>query len=99
MLDASCADSEGELESLRRELRLHDVDLTDKPYVVALNKVDLLPESEVKALKREAKFFPISAVTGYGLKDLVGCMVGLLDELNADDVDGEGDDDEEGKKP
>jgi len=99
MLDASCADFGGELESLRRELRLYDVDLTDKPYVVALNKVDLLPESEVRALKREAKFFPVSAVTGYGLKDLVGRMVGLLDELNADDVDGEGDDDEEGKKP
>ncbi len=99
MLDASCEDYAGELESLRRELRLYDVDLADKPYVVALNKVDLLPESEVRKLKRKQEFLPVSAVTGYGLKALVGRMAGLLDELNADDVDGEGDDDEEGKKP
>jgi len=90
MLDASGQDYSGELESLRRELRLYDVDLADKPYVVALNKVDLLPESEVRAIKRKAEFLPVSAVTGYGLDELVGRMMGLL---------GEGDDDEEGKKP
>jgi len=99
MLDASCGDYAEELESLRRELRLYDVDLADKPYVVALNKVDLLSESEVRKLKRKAEFLPISAVTGYGLKDLVGRMAGLLEELNEDGVDWEGDDDEEGKKP
>jgi GTP-binding protein len=90
MLDASSPDYDEEIESLRRELRLYDVDLADKPYVVALNKVDLLPESELRKIKREAKFYPVSAVTGYGLKGLVGRMVGLLEE---------GDDDGEGNKP
>lgn len=99
MLDASSKDHAEELESLRRELRLYDVDLADKPFVVALNKTDLLSDSEVRKLKREPEFLPISAVTGYGLKDLVGRMAGLLEELAEDDLGGEGDDDEEGKKP
>jgi len=99
MLDASGGDYAAELESLRRELSLYDVDLADKPYLVALNKIDLMSESEAGKLKRNAEFLPISAVTGYGLKDLVGRMAGLLEELNEDGVDREGDDDEEGKKP
>jgi GTP-binding protein len=99
MLDASGGDHTAELESLRRELELYDLNLADKPFIVALNKTDLISESEVKKLKREPGFIPISAVTGYGLKDLTGRMVGLLDDLAEDDADREVDEDEEGKTP
>jgi GTP-binding protein len=98
MLDASSPDHAEELESLRRELTLYDVDLADKPFLVALNKTDLLSETEVRRIKRKAEYLPISAVTGYGLKDLVGRMAGLLEEPAENCVDREGDDDEEGKK-
>jgi GTP-binding protein len=99
MLDASGGDHTAELKSLRRELALYDMNLADKPFLVVLNKADLLDESELKKLSRKAGPLPISAVTGYGLKELVGRVAGLLEDSTEDDVDGEVDEDGEGEKP
>ncbi len=62
--------------TLRRELELYDPALVERPFVVAANKMDL-PESGPNldrlrsALGREVEIFPISAVTGHGIQDLM----------------------------
>jgi len=70
-----------DFQTLQRELELYNPALLEKEYLIALNKIDLLsPEEKVKWLeeikglfpKREReKLFPISAVTGEGLKGLL----------------------------
>jgi GTP-binding protein len=90
MLDAAGEDHQSELESLRRELILHDMNLADKPYMIMLNKVDLLPRAAVSRLRRKRIGILISAVTGYGLRTLVRRLVDLLDEASKEGDDGRG---------
>jgi GTP-binding protein len=71
---------------LNRELALFDPGLARKPQVVALNKIDD-PESR-KRLPRVAAYFkeikkssyPISALTGEGLPELLGALTRHLDK-------------------
>jgi GTP-binding protein len=56
-----------------RELEQYSKALTKKPEIIVANKIDLDPDGEViKKLKRKLrkKIYPISAVTGTGVKDL-----------------------------
>ncbi len=77
---ASGRDPAADLDTVRRELVLYRPELAAKPQLVAANKVDAL--SEQAALDRLAAraaalalpFFPISAVTGEGLPDLLEAM-------------------------
>jgi GTP-binding protein len=87
LLDATVEDYGEELKSLRNELKLHGADLADKPYLVAVNKVDLLSGSSLRRVKEDAPGIPISALTGYGLKDLVRMIVELLDRTSKEDGD------------
>ena len=66
--------------TLNRELSLFDSALAEKPQVIALNKIDT-PEAREKLpgvmgyferIKKEA--YPISALTGEGLPDLLGSL-------------------------
>jgi 50S ribosomal subunit-associated GTPase HflX len=67
--------------------------------VVALNKIDLLPDADLRKLGRKPGAIPISALSGYGLKDLVARMAKMLEDLDEDDVDREEDDDGRGSTP
>jgi GTP-binding protein len=62
---------------LRKELRLHDVALGKRPFLVAANKSDL-PESakNLAALRTAARraIFPISAKSGEGLPALLDAI-------------------------
>ena len=73
------------------ENTLKDLGLSDKPQILVLNKIDLLPQSmrsnlgnkEIARAQRagteKQHVVPISAVRGWGLKELMGMIAGVLD--------------------
>ena len=68
---------------LRKELRLHSRELSGKRHVIAANKMDLTDSRDnLQRLKRavRAPVYPISAVTGAGVRRL---LLALVKELNA----------------
>ena len=73
--------------TISRELEMYSPDLLRKPQVVAASKMDALDEPE--RLERLAAFcgerglecYPISAVTGQGLKELVNGLGRLVEGL------------------
>jgi len=75
--EASGRDPVQDLETVRRELKLFDPTLLDRPQIIAANKVDVLAdESRLSRLTAHAaphglRVFPISAVTGEGLRPLL----------------------------
>ena len=63
---------------LREEIRLYNIDVYKKDYVVLINKIDLFPDSGKldgirKVIERKSgkSVFPVSAVTGKGLYKLI----------------------------
>ena len=72
-------------EALNRELALYGAHLAQKPQVVAVNKIDL-PDTQEKLQKvvdifgkKGIKMFPVSAVTGKGVKALMAEIVKTLE--------------------
>jgi GTP-binding protein len=58
---------------IRKELERYSKALAEKPEVIVANKIDLDPEDKtVKKLRKQLRhrIYPISAVTGQGVKDL-----------------------------
>ena len=74
LIDASSEDPAGTLALLRREIEGYSPALTEKPFLVALTKADLLPPEE-HAGAAERLGVPgarlMSAHTGEGLRDLL----------------------------
>ncbi len=68
------------------ELKQFDEALLERPRWLVLNKTDLLPDEEVKALQQEmidaldwqGELFMISAATGQGCPDLVQAIMKWL---------------------
>jgi GTP-binding protein len=92
LLDAGEDDYVRALLELRRELSLHDADLAARPHMVVVNKVDLLPEGDREALKRGGFALPVSALTGYGLREFVVNLFDLVDKASKEGDDGGGTD-------
>jgi GTP-binding protein len=90
MLDISDLNPRDALEdyvALNRELALFSPELAGKPQIVAVNKIDA-PEAAARlaGVKRYFKkirteVFPISALTGEGLRPLLGAVVRQLAEM------------------
>ncbi len=82
-------DSRTDFETVNRELALFDEELSGKPQIVAVNKVDLLPDrsavTELEAFfgARSYRFCAISAVTGEGLERLKHLIAEGLAERRA----------------
>ncbi len=72
---------------IREELHLYSPGLAEKPEVIAANKTDLPDAAEnLKPLQEGLpgkKVFPISAVTGHGVRELLYHTAALLEELGA----------------
>lgn len=95
MLDVSALEGRDPLEDFRKinqELAKFNADLLDRPQVVAANKIDLMDDeknlNEVKK-KLEAEgyeVFPVSAVTGEGLDELITRVNELVDETPAPQI-------------
>ncbi len=88
LLDGLSEDPVADFAQINTELALFDPELAAKPQIVAFNKMDL-PEvaarwPEVQAALRERGYeevFPISAVTGRGVKEVLWRTVQILDSL------------------
>ncbi len=74
--------------TIENELAKYDQDLANKPRLLAINKMDLLPESDrdkivkyfLKNIDYKGKVFNISALNGLGCKDLVYGLFELVEE-------------------
>ena len=76
-----------DIHAINRELSSYKVDITKKVQVIAANKIDVASDKDevIKRLKNEfekdgTKVFPISAVTGEGINDLLYYVDGLVKE-------------------
>lgn len=83
---------------LEKELAQYHAPLTDKPRIIALNKMDITPSEEMEALKNllvttmnvEANaIFPISAATGKGIPELLEVMYQRMAEARQGDEEEE----------
>jgi GTPase len=90
LLDASSPCARETLGRLRAELALYSPLLEGKPYMVCLNKADLVPAEKRRALETEGLGMLISAVTGYGLRALVSNIAHALARM------GDGEEEEDG---
>lgn len=76
----------GDYKALLHELREHDPALLDKPRVVALTKIDVLPEEEQSLLPEivaddfpdDVEIVPISAVAHVGVDELIQTLWGYV---------------------
>jgi len=91
MLDVTAPDRDPaqDFATINRELALYDADLAARPQLVALNKMDLRPEpARVEAVEAALRgqgcsVFRISALTGEGLRPLMGSASRLVAEAPA----------------
>jgi len=85
LIDGSSPELVGNMNSLNRELALYKTQMSEKPQLVAINKIDL-PEVEVRLpeIRRLFKLlgidvFFISAMTGRGLDELISRITEMLE--------------------
>lgn len=79
-----------DIYAINKELEAFNPELLKKPQVIAANKIDAIVEEESKILtKLRAEFepkgievFPISAVSGKGLKELLNHVEHMLSQLD-----------------
>ncbi|MCR5107922.1 MAG: GTPase ObgE [Lachnospiraceae bacterium] len=80
-----------DIYKINKELKAYDEELSKRPMVIAANKLDCLSEEEAleitDKLKKEFepagfKVFPISAVSGEGVKELLYHVRRMLDETD-----------------
>ncbi len=82
LLDASVDDPAADYETLLGELERYGEGITDKPRIVALNKMDLVVESsDVPREFRGEEVLEISALQGVGLRELGGSVWKMLREF------------------
>ncbi|HZK57951.1 MAG TPA: GTPase ObgE [Clostridia bacterium] len=90
VIDISGVEGRDPIEDFRKineELYLYNKELAERPQIVVANKTDILgPHDNLEKLKstlgeQETKVFPVSAVTGQGLDELLGYVSKKLGEL------------------
>jgi len=77
---------------LREELAAHSPELTVRPHLVVINKIDLQPgaEDELAASLALDRVLAISAVTGEGLSELAYAILELVDQAARAEPDRQG---------
>lgn len=84
LVDASSEDVAADYRTVRNEIAEYGHDLGDKAEIVALSKIDIVPEDEraakLAALKRAAKKTPllVSAATGSGVTEALRAIVDAI---------------------
>ena len=76
LLDVTVPDIPLEYNRLKQELKLYDLSLLEKPAILALNKIDLLPDKEKEKIKvnLDMPSVKISSLTGVGIKELLNII-------------------------
>jgi GTP-binding protein len=77
-----------DFEIINDELKKYNKELSERPQIVAANKIDIIEDFEEKLKEfkeviepRGCKVFPISAATSKGVKELMGYAAKMLKEL------------------
>jgi GTP-binding protein len=87
MLDGAADDPLRHFDQINQELRLFNPALADRPQIVVLNKMDLpdardrWPQVEAAMQARKLPAYAISAVTGEGVRELMGRAGQILSRL------------------
>lgn len=85
-------DPVADIYAIDKELDSYDKSILEKPQVIAANKIDALSdEAALKRLKDEfepkgVRVFPISAVTGQGIKELLYYVNDMLSKMDSEPV-------------
>ena len=93
MVDAASVEGRdpiADIHAINKELNAYNPEIAARPQVIAANKIDAIWDKEndpVERIRKEfepegIKVFPISAVTGQGLKELMYHVKGLLDTMD-----------------
>ena len=92
MIDAASVEGRNPVEDIKainRELEKYNPDLLNRPQVIAANKIDAIygDTNEIideikKEFEPDVKVYPISAVSGQGLKELLYYVRELLDNFD-----------------
>ena len=90
MLDATGCPPLEQLETLRNELELHDAALAGRPYLVVVNKIDLLTMEETASVSAQGLGTVISAKTGQGLERLAEDILDLVECAGREGANGRG---------
>ena len=78
VLDGSAPDPWADLETVRKEVESFSPDLAKRPFLIAVNKLDLEPARAARARSRRRGVVFVSAMTGEGLDVLMDGMVSML---------------------
>jgi GTPase len=90
LIDGTQEDVKTAYKTIRGELEAYDESLIDKPELLVLNKIDALPEDEikdkVKILKRASKrdVLTASGATGKGVDAVLFAVLDVLDQAKAE---------------
>lgn len=77
-----------DINKINNELKKYNPELLKKPQVIVANKIDAMYEDDnlvrlIEAFQTEdIKVFPVSAVTGKGIKELLYHVKGILDNMD-----------------
>ena len=97
IVDAASVEGRDPIEdilAINRELEAYNPELLEKPQVIAANKIDAIYEGENEIIENLRKTFepegievyPISAVSGKGVKELLFAVKALLAECPQDTI-------------
>ena len=78
VLDGSSPDPWKDLETVRGEVAQFSSELVQRPYLVAINKVDLEPARRLGSRTRRRGVYFVSALTGEGLPELMEAIAKLV---------------------
>ncbi len=97
LLDAASVEGRDPVEdyyAINKELEAYNVDILKKPQVIAANKIDAIPLEDnpyIEELKKEfepkgIRVFPISAVSGKGVKELLYAVSSMLEKMDDEPI-------------
>ena len=85
-----------DIYAINKELEAYNADIAHRPQVIAANKMDAMPEEDREVIiemleeafaDKDIKIFPISAVSGQGVKELLWYVNDLLKELPEEPIE------------
>ncbi|MBQ4522692.1 MAG: GTPase ObgE [Lachnospiraceae bacterium] len=94
MVDAASTEGRdpiADIHTILEELKSYNKDLEKRPQVIAANKMDAMPEEDQEVIismleeefgKEGMKVFPISAVSGQGVKELLWHINSMLKDVD-----------------